>query len=79
MSLDACQLRLCNETQLKGCEALLKTICYLAQLLLRLDQRQQSPRLGYFWLYRDPEDDDNSIWYEQVKCIVTNCVIGAVA
>ena len=50
---------------------------YLAQLVLRLDQG--SDFHGYFWIYRDPENDDQSIWYDAPKCIITNCVVSVVS
>ena len=46
---------------------------YLAQLVLRLDQGVDFH--GYFWIYRDPGNDEQSIWYDAPKCIITNCVV----
>ena len=61
MSLGACSKALRRES--KGCERTPEVSMYLAQLLLRLDQG--SDFKGYFWLYRDPEDDDKAFGMSQ--------------
>ena len=59
-----CDPMLCTDTRLPELPV------YLAQLILRLDQGADF--VGQFYVYDDPGNDDQSVWYQADTCIVTN-------
>ena len=62
-----CDPMVCSDTRLP------ELPIYLAQLILRLDQGADF--VGQFYVYDDPGNDDQSVWYQADTCIVTNCVV----